>query len=762
MLLPGMSRRAFRAFFIAACFLPFCVAAQDRKLSVKDYDVVIPDEKMYDVVWERDYCGYILVQKGGKYGVLGRNLKEIIPCKYDNRIDFTDGYAIVESNFRYGLFDSLGNVVLPCSYSGITRDFRANGGVQFSVYDQRKCLRFFSVSGALIPCDSIPEGALADTNYYSAATSFKESVPSIGQATTYRKIYRSLALDTFGYCIASDDSGRYGVLFLNGKQMLPFEYDDYFISSIPDHLCLKKKQFWGCIKISTGQVVMPFEYDKIKSIVGAPPMFYREKGEKHELVDLKYQVWDTKRFSIVRSLDSDVFEATIPCEYGIRRGCVNRNCDTLLRFADREIKDHYNGYFRVRLFGYDLMEDSKGNHLPYKINTFDTFKDGLVELINPERESCRPFYNYPKIYMDTFCRVIRKYPQNANYQKIDCFHNGLARVVDEEGYIGYIDYLGKVVVPCDFDDGNEFFEGRALVGKNAHWQYINTSGEVISDSIFFHGTNFEEGRACVKYTSSTAGYIDTNGRMVIEPMYDDCTPYFNGFSSVKKNARWGLINRSGRLVIDCLYDCPLGYSEGLVVVCENKRWSFVDTFGRKVMKMPDSIIECGSFSHGTACVSSGKKFGLINTAGKITLPIAYEDLECWHEKFIKFAVDKDKYGLMTRDGRRITPPVYRDLYFSGKSDVIVVSHTFGYGLIDSKGRELVPAVFEEIHPDYFGEGLMMAKLNRKCGYITLSGAVRVPFIYDDATVFSEGVAAVKKDGKWGLINKDGNITVWLR
>jgi hypothetical protein len=46
--------------------------------------------------------------------------------------------------------------------------------------------------------------------------------------------------------------------------------------------------------------------------------------------------------------------------------------------------------------------------------------------------------------------------------------------------------------------------------------------------------------------------------------------------------------------------------------------------------------------------------------------------------------------------------------------------------------------------------------NGKYGYIEdHSGKKIIPFKYDDAWPFSEGLAAVKVDGKWGFIDKTG-------
>ena len=52
------------------------------------------------------------------------------------------------------------------------------------------------------------------------------------------------------------------------------------------------------------------------------------------------------------------------------------------------------------------------------------------------------------------------------------------------------------------------------------------------------------------------------------------------------------------------------------------------------------------------------------------------------------------------------------------------------------------------------EGLAYHGKNGKYGFIDQSGNFVIPSIYDDASNFSEGFAAVKQKGKWGYISKD--------
>ena len=60
----------------------------------------------------------------------------------------------------------------------------------------------------------------------------------------------------------------------------------------------------------------------------------------------------------------------------------------------------------------------------------------------------------------------------------------------------------------------------------------------------------------------------------------------------------------------------------------------------------------------------------------------------------------------------------------------------------------------------FSEGYAAVSKKDKFGYINKENTVVIPFEYDAATVFENGEAKVKKDGKWGTIFPDGSVK-WI-
>lgn len=67
--------------------------------------------------------------------------------------------------------------------------------------------------------------------------------------------------------------------------------------------------------------------------------------------------------------------------------------------------------------------------------------------------------------------------------------------------------------------------------------------------------------------------------------------------------------------------------------------------------------------------------------------------------------------------------------------------------------EVIPCKYEGA--ESFSEGLAAVRLNGKWGFIDKEGKVVVPCKYDGAGSFSEGLAAVMLNDKWGFIDKTG-------
>ena len=89
--------------------------------------------------------------------------------------------------------------------------------------------------------------------------------------------------------------------------------------------------------------------------------------------------------------------------------------------------------------------------------------------------------------------------------------------------------------------------------------------------------------------------------------------------------------------------------------------------------------------------------------------------------------------------------------------IIAVNTSDGVGyFLDSEGNKLFNKQFEKVWK--FSEGLAAVEQNDKWGYINTKGEVVIPCIYDSFGNFSEGLADVYQIGKGGaIINTQGKV-----
>ena len=302
---------------------------------------------------------------------------------------------------------------------------------------------------------------------------------------------------------------------------------------------------------------------------------------------------------------------------------------------------------------------------------------------------------------------------------------------------GYINKKGEVIVEEQYDLAGEFKEGLAPVRKGGKTIYIDASGrEVFELDKKYTGYAFSEGMAPVyDGENNKYGYIDINGKVVIDSSYDHAFGFSEDLAPVIIDGNYGYIDKKGNMVINPAFVFAEGFSEGLAAVTVNKngeeQGGYINTKGKFVIEPEYEMVF--SFSEGLACVKSNGKFGYIDKEGKFAIEPEYEYALSFSEGLAGVFVE-GKFGYIDKDGNFAIEPVFYDgLEFSeGLSLVKINDEDLGWGYINKEGKVVIEPGFE----------------HQKAAHYVTSGK------------FSNGLAKVKGDGlDWGYINKDGEY-VW--
>ena len=234
----------------------------------------------------------------------------------------------------------------------------------------------------------------------------------------------------------------------------------------------------------------------------------------------------------------------------------------------------------------------------------------------------------------------------------------------------------------------------------------------------------------------------------------------------------------------------------------------ITEFGKDIIldKFMHSIIPVAYFFTGEGIeneffVTNFKESGAVNSAGYFIFKSKYTQLSNTNrpanENIYYIVIQDEKYGLIEKNGNVILKPVYNYLAFI-KDDLIKVRSELKEGIIDLKGKTVIPIEYEKIFAcmistsnndfnfKYFqvqkdsrygivnekGEGIVpliydfidvtyrnglcLAMLNNKIGYLDINGKVAIPFDYDEGYPFTRESTKVKKHGKTFYIDIKGN------
>jgi WG containing repeat len=293
--------------------------------------------------------------------------------------------------------------------------------------------------------------------------------------------------------------------------------------------------------------------------------------------------------------------------------------------------------------------------------------------------------------------------------------------------------------------------------------YIDRNGRIVIEPQFDGATSFSEGLAVIATSENgyAEGYIDSTGVIVIRPQFDKATEFSEGlalvgFDQSKKEIkignktyitrsshpsyRWGYIDRTGQYVASPFYPNALGFSEGLAAVClPEGKWGYIDKSGRIAIK--PQFQSASSFSEGLACIMLNDKYGFIDRTGKVVIDPQFTSPGSFSE------------GLApVRMGGKALNPGF---------NMIIGPLGGRYVYIDKKGKERITLGTEVEAVAPFSEGLAAVELEGYWGFIDKTGKMVIAPNFGGQPVFSEGLASViiKGGGGFGFIDKTGVVVL---
>lgn len=233
---------------------------------------------------------------------------------------------------------------------------------------------------------------------------------------------------------------------------------------------------------------------------------------------------------------------------------------------------------------------------------------------------------------------------------------------------------------------------------------------------------------------------------------------YNGYVPVMSKKGWGMSSSNLKKKIKYKYDEIGAYSseKEVIPVCDGGEWYYIDINGNRKLVPDNSYQYLGLISGGYAPALRDGSYGYVNED--------FEEFNFDYDYAGAFEsgiapVKKDgKWAVIDDDLKQVTDFIYDDVIINeygvcSYNGLYFASKDGKYNLYDKSGDMVGNEGFE--NADMFVSDLPAAVCrDGKWGYVSNEGEITIDFQYNGARSFSNGFAAVQKESGWGYISLD--------
>lgn len=341
-----------------------------------------------------------------------------------------------------------------------------------------------------------------------------------------------------------------------------------------DALKVKKAEKYGLIDFS-GKELVPCEYEKIEALEGIENAFKILKDGQYGIADDKGRIVIPTKYKNIDSLEKENTQKYIIQNAENKYGIVDSTNKTIVEPKYEAISKIYNdNYYVVTENGKQIVIKQDGTQV------LNGNYDKIVTILkNPEDGiiyKSKDKYGIMKLSGEV---VI-----NPDYENIKETKKGVF-IAKKDGKYGIIDITGNIkkeikyksltysekadiYIAEDEEYKNEILNSDFETKLSGYLIELNETKGYIelrqNDEYKYYNFKFEEQKPSNIFNSNTLfvskkdgkyGFVDKDGKVVVDYIYDDVTNQNTfGFAGIKKDEKWGTVNKDGKVIQEPIYD----------------------------------------------------------------------------------------------------------------------------------------------------------------------------------------------------------------
>lgn len=287
------------------------------------------------------------------------------------------------------------------------------------------------------------------------------------------------------------------------------------------------------------------------------------------------------------------------------------------------------------------------------------------------------------------------------------------------------------------------------------------------------------------------GLCDNKGKMIINTEYKEIQSiqnnYQNGYIVIDENNQYGVIDFDAKVILESKYEeiKPLT-SNHIYIVKQDGKWQAINE--KEEVLQEEKLEDVTSIVDDRLIFGQDKQYGVMEISGEEKIAPQYKEMKFLFGNYY-LAKSEGEYGVVNIENETILPFEYTNIVYQKEAELIVATKegVILQELYNNKFQKQLDGIISEVNTQkgylkiYVGEEyryynfkleektsqevltshtLFLSKKDGKYGYVDKNGNVVVDYQYEEARDFNTfGFAAIKQNGVWGAIDKTGNIIV---
>lgn len=225
---------------------------------------------------------------------------------------------------------------------------------------------------------------------------------------------------------------------------------------------------------------------------------------------------------------------------------------------------------------------------------------------------------------------------------------------------GFLNSEGKLVIELKYDKVSIFNNGYSTAQRGDNFYIVNKSGEetMIEDAALYEVKRFSEGLAPFTNDKKESGFINTNGKVIIQAEFLTVGYFVAGLAWAKtSDKKVGFIDKTGEWVINPQFEAAKKFDpvSGLARVKLDGNWAYVNKSGTVVYI--DDTEKWGHFKDGLAKGKKDGKTGYYNKIGEWVIPPTFDGGRDFINGFIAVKMGGE-WGFIDKSGKWVIEPQY--------------------------------------------------------------------------------------------------------